>query len=138
MAPMLSRMDEMSPWDQLGGDAVFLPLLRDFYARIARSAIAHLFPPDLTETQAKQFAFQSDFWGGPVRYAPWRGHPRLRARHLPFPIGRAEAETWMACMTEAVAHSAMPTEHRAAFLQRMRMTAEAMINRDDGDVRHPL
>jgi hemoglobin len=134
---MLSPMDEMSPWDQLGGDAVLLPLLKDFYARIARSPIAKLFPPDLTETQAKQFAFQSDFWGGPVRYAPWRGHPRLRARHLPFAIGRAEAKAWMACMTEAVEHSAMPTEFRAAFLQRMRMTAEAMINRDDA-AGHPF
>ena len=135
---MLPAMSEMSPWEALGGDAVFTPLLKDFYARIACSSIAHLFPPDLDETQAKQFAFQSEFWGGPVRYSPWRGHPRLRARHLPFPIGRSEAETWMACMTEAVAHSAMPSEHRAAFVQRMRMTAEAMINRDDDDAPHPL
>ena len=130
-------MTEMSPWEALGGDAVFQPLLTDFYARIARSPIAKLFPPELDETQAKQFSFQSEFWGGPVRYSPWRGHPRLRARHLPFAIGRIEAETWMACMTEAVAHSAMPTEHRAAFLQRMRMTAEAMINRDDA-AEHPF
>lgn len=123
-------MTEMTPWETLGGDVVFQPLLVDFYARISRSPIAKLFPPDLDETQRKQFAFQSEFWGGPQRYSPWRGHPRLRARHLPFAIDQSAADTWMACMSEAVAHSAMPSEHREAFLERMRMTAQAMINRD--------
>jgi hemoglobin len=132
-------MEEASPWDALGGDAVFRPLLQDFYARIARSAIAQLFPDDLGETLEKQFAFQSEFWGGPVRYSPWRGHPRLRARHLPFPIDQAAADTWLACMREAVEHSAMPVEHRAAFLERMRLTAQAMINRAAaGGPSHPF
>jgi hemoglobin len=123
----------MSPWDALGGDVVFVPLLRDFYSRIARSRIALLFPSNRDETEQKQFAFQSEFWGGPARYSPWRGHPRLRARHLPFAIDQAAADTWMACMTEAVAHSAMPSEHRDAFLERMRLTAQAMINRFESD-----
>jgi hemoglobin len=128
-----------SSWDSLGGDAVFLPLLDDFYARIARSPIAGLFPAELAETARKQFAFQSEFWGGPVRYSPWRGHPRLRARHLPFAIDQAAAGEWMRCMGEAVAHSAMPEEHRAAFLERMRLTAQAMINRAGPDAPgHPL
>lgn len=132
-------MNEMSPWEALGGDAVFLPLLKDFYARISRSPIAKLFPPDLSETEQKQFAFQSEFWGGPQRYSPWRGHPRLRARHLPFAIDQGAADTWMACMTEAVAHSAMPSEHRAMFLERMRLTAQAMINRASPAAEpHPL
>ena len=119
----------ISYWAAFGGDAVFGPLLKDFYARISRSAIAALFPPEMSETEQKQFAFQSEFWGGPARYSSWRGHPRLRARHLPFAIDQAAADVWMQCMTEAIDHSAMPSEHRAAFLQRMRMTAQAMINR---------
>ena len=132
-------MNEMTPWESLGGDAVFLPLLKDFYARISRSPIAKLFPPDLDETQQKQFAFQSEFWGGPVRYSPWRGHPRLRARHLPFAIDQAAADEWMRCMSEAVDSSAMPSEHRAAFLERMRLTAQAMINRAaPNEPAHPM
>jgi hemoglobin len=123
----------MIPWDAFGGDAVFRPLLHDFYARIKRSSIAHLFPPDLIETEEKQFAFQSEFWGGPTRYSPWRGHPRLRARHMPFAINQAAADKWMACMEEAVEHSAMPTEYRETFLQRMRLTAQAMINRSESN-----
>lgn len=133
---MTEAADAPTPWAAMGGDAVFAPLLDDFYARIATSPIRALFPPDLAETRAKQFAFQSQFWGGPARYTPWRGHPRLRARHLPFAIGQAEADVWMACMSAAVAASAMPEPLRAPFLERMRQTAQAMINqpRDPGAV----
>ena len=132
-------MPELSSWDVLGGDAVFLPLLHDFYARIAHSPIASLFPPTMDDTAAKQFAFQSEFWGGPVRYSPWRGHPRLRARHLPFAIDQVAADTWMACMAAAVAASSMPSTCHAPFLDRMRLTAQAMINRSAPDAPgHPL
>ena len=88
----------------------------------------HLFPPDREETFQKQLAFQRMYWGGPDTYTPWRGHPRMRARHLPFPIGQAEADTWMACMAEAVSASAMPSAMQPQFLARLRMIAQAMIN----------
>ena len=117
-----------TPYDQLGGDAVFAPLLNDFYARIAASTIAHLFPPDLEETTKKQAAFQRMFWGGPDDYTPWRGHPRMRGRHLAFVIGRAEGEVWLSCMREAVAASTMPLAMREPFLERMAQIANAMIN----------
>jgi hemoglobin len=123
----------VSSWDELGGDEVMGELLTGFYRRIDASPIRRLFPPDLEETRAKQFAFQSLFWGGPDRYTPWRGHPRLRARHLPFPIGVAEAEAWLACMEAAVAESRMPEAVRAPFLTQMRKTAYAMINQAPPD-----
>jgi hemoglobin len=117
-----------TPYDELGGDAVFAPLIEDFYARIAASPIAPLFPPDLAETLKKQAAFQRLFWGGRDDYTPWRGHPRMRARHLPFAIGGAEAEVWLSCMRAAVAGSAMPLPRRERFLERMTHIANAMIN----------
>jgi hemoglobin len=116
-------------YDQLGGDAVMEPLLHDFYfVRLPSSAIAHLFPPEREETFRKQLAFQRMYWGGPDDYTPWRGHPRMRARHLPFPIGQAEADTWMQCMEQSVAASLMPPHYHAAFLARLRQIAQAMIN----------
>lgn len=126
-------MTAASPYDQLGGDAVFEPLLRDFYfVRIPRSPIAHLFPPDREETFRKQVAFQRMYWGGRDDYTPWRGHPRMRPRHLPFPIDRAAADAWLACMGEAVAASAMPEAYRGVFLDKLAQIAAAMINREGG------
>lgn len=118
----------MAQWDDFGGDAVMAPLLRDFYARVAQSSIARLFPSDLEETFARQFAFQSEFWGGPARYMPLRGHPRLRARHLPFPIRVEDAEEWMTCMRASVAASAMTSDQQELFIERMRQIAMAMVN----------
>jgi hemoglobin len=120
----------MALWDDLGGDAVMRPLLDDFYRRIAESPIARMFPSDLAETAAKQFAFQSEFWGGPARYTPARGHPRLRARHLPFPIDPAAAEEWLRCMDAAVDTSAMPEAARPGYRERMRAIAYGMVNTD--------
>ena len=118
----------MTPYDELGGDAVFGPLLKNFYERISASSIAHLFPPDLDETTKKQAAFQRMFWGGPDDYTPWRGHPRMRARHLAFVIGRDEADVWLSCMQAALAASTMPPALRSTFYERMAQIAAAMIN----------
>jgi len=121
--------DSISDYDRLGGDAAFEPLLRDFYfTRLAASPLASLFPPDLDETYRKQLAFQRMYWGGRDDYTPWRGHPRMRARHLPFPIDPAAAATWMACMSAAVIDSAIPPEWREPFLARLNLIAQAMIN----------
>lgn len=118
-----------SDYERLGGDAVFEPLLRDFYfKRIANGPLRALFPSDLDETFRKQLAFQRMYWGGRDDYTPWRGHPRMRARHLPFPIDQAAAEAWMTAMAAAVAESAMPVELRQAYLARLGQIAQAMIN----------
>jgi hemoglobin len=124
-------MDGASDWDRLGGDAVMVPLLRDFYERrIPQSPIAHLFPPDREETLRKQLAFQRMYWGGRDDYTPWRGHPRMRARHLPFPIDAAAARAWLDCMAAAVADSAMPEPVRGPYLAALERIATAMINRE--------
>ena len=128
---MAHNHSEIAPdWDSLGGDEVMQPLLEDFYQRVATSNIRALFPPDFTDTVKKQFAFQSEFWGGPPRYSSWRGFPRLRARHLPFVIRQQDADTWMSCMRQAVQHSDMPEQHRSYFLRRMSLTANAMVNHE--------
>ena len=62
-------MNEMTPWETLGGDAVFQPLLLDFYARISRSPIAKLFPPDLDETQRKGGDTRNNATNGQKKHA---------------------------------------------------------------------
>ncbi|HET9823576.1 MAG TPA: cyanoglobin, partial [Burkholderiaceae bacterium] len=40
--------------------------------------------------------------GGPDEFVQRFGHPRLRARHLPYAIGIAERDQWLACMAQAM------------------------------------
>jgi hemoglobin len=56
---------------------------------------------DLTEAREKLFMFLTGWTGGPQLYIERYGHPRLRARHLPFSIGESERDQWMYCMIKA-------------------------------------
>jgi hemoglobin len=57
---------------------------------------------DLTEAREKLFMFLTGWTGGPQLYIERYGHPRLRARHMPFSIGELERDQWMYCMIEAM------------------------------------
>lgn len=57
---------------------------------------------DLTEAREKLFMFLSGWTGGPQLYIERYGHPRLRARHMPFVIGETERDQWMYCMISAM------------------------------------
>ncbi|MBS1852522.1 MAG: globin [Acidobacteria bacterium] len=60
--------------------------------------------------------------GGPPRYIEQRGHPRLRARHMPFRINQAARDRWMQLMSHALQDAALPAEAEQelrAFLDQM-------------------
>ena len=72
--------------------------------------------------------FLAQYWGGPTTYSDERGHPRLRARHLPFSIGDAERDRWMRHMRAAVTAMAPPPEIAEALLSYFTSAADAMRN----------
>ena len=55
----------------------------------------------------------------------------LRARHLPFPIGSAERDQWMACMAQALADRQVPDALRERLIGSLFQTADWMRNRTD-------
>ena len=62
--------------------------LMDLEPRYARLRAAH--GTTLDSARDKLFWFLCGWLGGPDHYISRFGHPRLRARHLPFRIGIAE------------------------------------------------
>lgn len=90
----------------IGGENAVRRLVDRFYALMdelpeART-IRALHPGDLSLSKERLFMFLSGWLGGPQLYAERFGHPRLRQKHLPFPIGEAERDAWMLCMTRAL------------------------------------
>lgn len=89
------------------GEARLKALVERFYdhmeARSEAAAIRAMHPPDLAGSREKLFHFLVGWSGGPPMYVERHGHPRLRARHLPFVIGDDEARQWMDCMRLALA-----------------------------------
>ncbi|MCG7956353.1 MAG: hemoglobin-like protein, partial [Candidatus Thiodiazotropha endolucinida] len=64
-------------------------------------------------------------------YTDKYGHPRLRARHLPFSIGIEERDQWMQCMKTAMQQMSMDESLQQELLQAFFKTADFMRNRED-------
>ena len=69
-------------------------------------------------------------FGGSARYLERRGHPRLRARHVPFRIDRAARDRWMQLMGRALAEVAFPAEAERCLREFLEQMATFMINHD--------
>ena len=83
---------------------------------------------DLGPAARRLTLFLAQYWGGPGTYSEERGHPRLRMRHVPFPIGADERDRWMTHMRAAVEGSGADAAIQAELLGYFTMAAEAMRN----------
>ena len=93
-------------YEQVGGEVGVRKLVDRFYDLMSElpeaRPILQMHPKDLTSSREKLFKFLSGFFGGPSLYIEEYGHPRLRARHLPFAIGSSERDQWLLCMNQAL------------------------------------
>ena len=87
-------------------------------------------PNTLDGSRDKLFWFLCGWLGGPSLYVERLGHPRLRARHLPFAIGTVERDQWLACMAQAMADQGLDEPLRQSLSQAFAGTADWMRNRE--------
>lgn len=92
--------------------------------------IRDLHAKDLRSAREKLFMFLSGWMGGPDRYIAAFGHPRLRARHLPFPIGPEERDQWLMCMRKALQELDIDTMFKEQLMSSFTQTANHMMNND--------
>lgn len=117
-------------YDEIGGHQVFEGIVHRFYRRVREdSVLSPLYPPeDLLAAEVRLRMFLEQYWGGPRTYSEQRGHPRLRMRHAPFAIGRAEHDAWLATMREAIDGAGLTPEQDARLWAYLVMAADSMIN----------
>jgi hemoglobin len=124
---------DRTPFSAIGGEAAVRALVDRFYDRMGQQpdfkGIRSLHPPELTQSREKLFEFLCGWLGGPDLYVRKHGHPRLRARHMPFAIGDAERDQWMACMSATLDECHMGEELKAFLLLRFQQVADFMRNR---------
>ena len=120
-------------FDALGGEPGLRRLVDRFYDLMdlepAFLGIRALHPPDLDGSRDKLHWFLCGWTGGPPLYVERFGHPRLRARHLPYPIGIAERDQWLACMRQAMGDCGVPTGLAERLDESFFGTADWMRNR---------
>ena len=128
-------MQQEPPYQRLGGEAGVRELVDRFYDYMdglsEASQIRGLHAKSLRGSREKLFLFLSGWLGGPDLYVQKYGHPRLRARHLPFSIGQAERDQWMLCMRKALADMDMPEALRSQLEASFWNTADFMRNRPE-------
>jgi len=129
---------ELSLYELIGGEAGLRALVERFYDMMdsapEAAQIRALHPKSLEQSREKLFMFLSGWSGGPALYVEKYGHPRLRQRHMPFPIGKAEREQWLWCMDKALAESQFDTQLIEYLKGRFTEIANSMQNRVDIDL----
>ena len=119
-----------TPYDALGGEDRIRSIVDDFYDIIDDEAptLRAMLPTDDSVSRDKLTAYLTEWTGGPQRYTPERGHPRMRARHLPFAIGPDEVDQWLACMAKALDMNDVDGDVRTFLDERITSLAHHMRN----------
>ena len=132
---MSATRPSATPYEQLGGDAGVRALVDRFYDLMeldpAFAGIRALHPERIHGSRDKLYWFLSGWLGGPALYVERHGHPRLRARHLPFAIASAERDQWLLCMRQALHDREVPDALATKLMQAFTETADWMRNRPD-------
>ena len=123
----------MTPYEEIGGEAGVKALVDRFYAWMDEledtQHLRKMHPQNLATSREKLFWFLSGRLGGPQLFVERRGHPRLRARHLPFAIDEQARDQWMLCMRKAMAeNTSLSTETREKLDEALWRLADHMRN----------
>lgn len=117
---------------RIGGASAVYRLVDSFYRRMdtlpEAAGIRAMHGADLGEIKAILRLYLVEWLGGPKEYSERRGPPRLRARHLPFPIGVPERDAWMTCMRGALEEVVQDVELRGQLENAFLRIANAVMN----------
>ncbi len=124
-----------SPYVLFNGEAGIRKLVDAFYDHMDLdpefAGIRKLHPETLAGSRDKLYWFLCGWMGGPNHYVERFGHPRLRARHMPFPIGSPERDAWKACMRLALVDCEIDSRLADWLMGQLSGTADWMRNQAD-------
>ncbi len=127
-------------FERIGGVEPITQLVERFYARMdtlpEASAIRVLHPADLGPVKEVLVSFLVEWMGGPKNYSAQRGHPRLRMRHMGFPVDAAARDAWMQCMRLAMEETIEDTGLRQQLEQAFFKTADFIRNQQESHHDH--
>ncbi len=121
-----------TPFEWIGGEEKVKALVDRFYDLMdldpGYAALRAAHGNTLENARQRLFWFLCGWLGGPQHYTERFGHPRLRARHLPFKIGIRERDQWLACMDQAMGEVGVDEKLRVRLRDSFFQTADWMRN----------
>ncbi|WP_341686746.1 group II truncated hemoglobin [Limnohabitans sp.] len=122
-----------TPFEWMGGESKVRQLVDRFYDLMDLEPQYELLRAahgsTLDDARDKLFWFLCGWLGGPSYFEERFGHPRLRMRHMPFSIGIAERDQWLACMDQAMTEVGVDPALHQRLNQSFFQTADWMRNR---------
>jgi hemoglobin len=130
----IEESDEKTAFELIGGAEKLRELVDRFYDLMDLDAefagIRAMHPTPLDSSRDKLYMFLSGWTGGPSLYIEQYGHPRLRARHLPFEIASKERDQWLRCMALAMQDVGISEWLQERLMQSFYQTADWMRNKE--------
>jgi len=127
--------EDVTAYELIGGEKGVRELVNRFYDIMDEleevKGLRDMHAKSLKGSREKLFLFLSGWLGGPDLYVRQYGHPRLRARHMPFSIGVTERDQWMHCMNRAMEETGMDEHLRKILGEALWKTADFMRNRPE-------
>lgn len=121
-----------TPYELIGGDKKVRELVERFYELMDTMPEAYetrkMHPDELAESIEKLYKFLTGWFGGPPIYTQEFGHPRLRARHLPFSIDDQARDQWLMCMYQAMDDVGIDKKVQMSLKQNFSQMANHMRN----------
>ena len=128
-------MSSPTLYDTIGGAAVLREMVDRFYDLMQLepdfAGIHSIHPVPNDGSRDKLFMFLSGWMGGPDLFVEHYGHPRLRARHLPYAIGTKERDQWLRAMAWAMEDVGIEESLRLRLMESFYQTADWMRNKAD-------
>ena len=129
----MAAMDEpQTLYNVIGGGERVRELVDRFYDLMELepefAGIRALHPSPMDGSRDKLFMFLSGWMGGPDLFVEQFGHPRLRARHLPFAIDDSARDAWMLCMQRATEELVADASLRRFLVEKLGQVADHMRN----------
>jgi hemoglobin len=114
----------------VGAEKPFFDLVEEFYKGVENDLILRpLYPEDLKLPKEHLALFLIQRTGGRTTYSDERGHPRMRQRHMPFPIGMNERNAWMKNMDAALEKVPEFATHKDTLREFFGTFATFLINK---------
>ena len=123
---------QQTAFELVGGEEKLRELVDRFYDLMELeqefAGIRAMHPASTEGSRDKLFWFLCGWMGGPDYFVERFGHPRLRARHLPYAISSCERDQWLRCMAWAMQDVGIPEELQQRLMQSFYQTADWMRN----------
>ena len=132
---MATMTEPQTLYQLIGGAGKLREMVDRFYDLMELepefAGLRTLHPASTTGSRDKLFWFLTGWMGGPDLYVERYGHPRLRARHLPFAIGTSERDQWLRTMAWAMQDVGIEKSLQLRLMESFYQTADWMRNKAD-------